>query len=62
MRNSNTGRTYLKTDRASRELRRGGLVLLRLSNGAACLLQAAELASNDTVSYTHLTLPTIVSV
>ena len=48
MRNSNTGRTYLKTDRASRELRRGGLVLLRLSNGAACLLQAAELASNDT--------------
>ena len=46
MRDPNTSRTYLKTDRASQELRRGGLVLLRLSNGAACLLQAAELASN----------------
>ncbi|MEC8641676.1 MAG: GTP cyclohydrolase II [Pseudomonadota bacterium] len=48
MRDLNTSRTYLKTDRASRELRRGGLVLLRLSNGAACLLQAAELASDAT--------------
>jgi GTP cyclohydrolase II len=46
MRDPNTSRTYLKTDRACQELRRGGLVLLRLSNGAACLLQAAELASN----------------
>ena len=46
MRDPHASRTYLKTDRASRELRRGGLVLLRLSNGAACLLQAAELASD----------------
>jgi len=46
MRDPNARRTYLKTDRASQELRRGGLVMLRLSNGAACLLQAAELANN----------------
>ena len=43
MRDPNASRTYLKTDRACQELRRGGMVLLRLSNGAACLLQAAEL-------------------
>lgn len=41
-------RTYLKTDRACQELRRGGFVALRLANGAACLLQSAEIsAEND---------------
>ena len=48
MRDPNSRRTYLRTERASQELRRGGVVLLRLANGAACLLQAAELASNRT--------------
>ena len=39
-------RTYLNTDRACQELRRGGMVMLRLSNGAACILQAAELSGD----------------
>lgn len=42
-----TDRTYLKTDRACQELRRGGIVALRLASGAACLLQAAEIAADD---------------
>lgn len=42
-----TDRTYLKTDRACQELRRGGIVALRLANGAACLLQAAEISADD---------------
>jgi len=48
MRDSNASRTYLKTDRACQELRRGGIVMLRLANGAACLIQAAELADVGT--------------
>ena len=39
-------RTYLNTDRACQELRRGGMVMLRLANGAACILQAAELTGD----------------
>ena len=45
MPSSSTDRTYLKTDRACQELRRGGIVALRLANGAACLLQAAEISA-----------------
>ena len=37
-------RAYLNTDRVCQELRRGGTVMLRLGNGAACLLRAAELS------------------
>ena len=48
MRDANGSRTYLKTDRACQELRRGGIVMLRLANGAACLIQAAELADVGT--------------
>ena len=36
--------TYLQTERICQELRRGGAVVLRLATGAACVLQAAELA------------------
>ena len=39
-------RTYLNTDRACQELRRGGMVMLRLANGAACIRQAAELTGD----------------
>lgn len=39
-----TDNTYLQTERVSQELRRGGAVVLRLATGAACVLQAAELA------------------
>ena len=44
MSQTDTNRTYLKTDRVCQELRRGGMVMLRISTGAACLLRAAELA------------------
>ena len=41
------GTSYLKTDRASAELRRGGTILLRLANGECCLFKAAEMMSDD---------------
>ena len=47
MNQTDTNRTYLKTDRVCQELRRGGMVMLRISTGAACLLRAAELARPD---------------
>jgi len=43
MSQTHTNRTYLKTDRVCQELRRGGMVMLRIGTGAACLLRAAEL-------------------
>lgn len=47
MRQTDTNRAYLKTDRVCQELRRGGMVMLRISTGAACLLRAAELAGPE---------------
>ena len=47
MRQTDTNRTYLKTDRVCQELRRGGMVMLRIGTGAACLLRAAELAGPE---------------
>jgi GTP cyclohydrolase II len=44
MSQTDTNRTYLKADRVCQELRRGGMVMLRIGSGAACLLCAAELA------------------
>ncbi len=44
MSQTDTNRTYLKADRVCQELRRGGMVMLRIGSGAACLLRAAELA------------------
>ena len=39
-----SSREFLNTDRACQELRRGRTVMLRLENGSACLLRAAELS------------------
>ena len=47
MQDLRANRTHLKTERSCQELRRGGVVLLRLANGAACFLRAAELMGND---------------
>ena len=47
MQDLRANRTHLKTERSYQELRRGGVVLLRLANGAACFLRAAELMGND---------------
>jgi GTP cyclohydrolase II len=44
---TNVGTSYLQTDRAAAELRRGGTVLLRLANGESCLFKAAELGGDD---------------
>lgn len=47
MSQTDTNRAYLKIDRVCQELRRGGMVMLRIGTGAACLLRAAELARPD---------------
>ena len=47
MQDLRANRTHLKTERSCQELRRGGVVLLRLANGAACFLRAAELMGDD---------------
>lgn len=41
------GTSYLRTDRVSAELRRGGTILLRLANGECCLFKAAELMNDS---------------
>ncbi|MGC6519633.1 MAG: GTP cyclohydrolase II [Candidatus Puniceispirillaceae bacterium] len=46
MRQTDASRTYLRTDRVCQELRRGGMVMLRIGTGAACLLRAAELSGS----------------
>ena len=43
MKQSANGKAYMKINRASAELRRGGIVMLRLANGEAGLFRAVEL-------------------
>ena len=43
----NAGTAHLKIDRATAELRRGGMVMVRLANGETCLMKAAELANGE---------------
>lgn len=43
MKQSINGKAYMKIDRASAELRRGGIIMLRLANGEAGLFRAVEL-------------------
>jgi GTP cyclohydrolase II len=47
MQDLRVNRTHLKTERSCQELRRGGVVLLRLANGAACFLRSAELIADE---------------
>ena len=46
MKQPSTGKAYMKIDRASAELRRGGVIMLRLPNGEAGLFRAVELMRN----------------
>ena len=43
MKQPTNGKAYMKIDRASAELRRGGIIMLRLANGEAGLFRAVEL-------------------
>ena len=42
---------YMKAERASAELRRGGHVMLRLSNGEAALFRGAEFADGEDIDF-----------
>ena len=42
-----TSTAYLKIDRATAELRRGGMVMIRLANGETCLMKAAEMGTEE---------------
>ena len=41
---------YMKAERASAELRRGGHVMLRLNNGEAALFRGAEFADDSDIT------------
>jgi GTP cyclohydrolase II len=46
---------YMKAERASAELRRGGCVMLRLNNGEAALFRGAEFADGEDINFlSHL--------
>ncbi len=47
MQNKRTKSAFMKAERASAELRRGGQIMLRLSNGEAGLFRGAEFADQD---------------
>ena len=47
MQDLRVNRTHLKIERGCQELRRGGVVLLRFANGAACFLRSAELIADE---------------
>jgi GTP cyclohydrolase II len=49
MRDTRAKTAYMKVERASSELRRGGHVMLRLNNGEAALFRGAEFADNDDI-------------
>ncbi|MDC0993105.1 GTP cyclohydrolase II [Alphaproteobacteria bacterium] len=42
---------YMKAERASAELRRGGYVMLRLNNGEAALFRGAEFADGEDINF-----------
>jgi hypothetical protein len=42
---------YMKAERASAELRRGGHVMLRLNNGEAALFRGAEFADGEDINF-----------
>ena len=46
MHNTRAKNAYMKAERASAELRRGGHVMLRLNNGEAALFRGAEFADD----------------
>jgi len=47
MQDLRANRSYLKTERSCQELRRGGVVMLRLADGAGCFLRSAELSGTQ---------------
>jgi GTP cyclohydrolase II len=54
--NSTNDKAHMKIERACAELRRGGVLMVRLANGEACLLRAAELIRDgDTKTLSRLT-------
>ncbi len=49
MQEKRTHRAFMKVERVCAELRRGGLIMLRLTNGEAALFRGAEFADDDDV-------------